>query len=149
MVNPTSLGGVFVSAVVHSLSMLHTVTILAQDKRSAAADLVWGSILLCMVAELLGDLVIRLVVAVELTWIPLLIGVVSIVSIGRTLGWIQRRRRRIPSRWERLVRKLRRVRKQQRYFAYLGHHLNHHVNPNLLRRLRTQWPSSLQEQRLR
>ena len=103
-----------------------------------------------MVAELLGDLVIRLVVAVELTWIPLLIGVVSIVSIGRTLlGWIQRRRRRIPSRWERLVRKLRRVRKQQRYFAYLGHHLNHHVNPNLLRRLRTQWPSNLQEQRLR
>jgi len=33
LVNPTSLGGVFVSAVVHSLSMLHTVTILAQDKK--------------------------------------------------------------------------------------------------------------------
>ena len=55
-------------------------------KRSAAADLVWGSILLCMVAELLGDLVIPLAVAVELTWIPLLIGVASIASIGGTLG---------------------------------------------------------------
>ena len=98
-----------------------------------------------MVAELLLDLVAwvsvipnSLVVAVSL------VVVTSAVSVGITrVDREGERRRRIENRWERLITRALRVRRLERYFAYLGHHLNHHLNRNLLNRIRLVWRNQM------
>lgn len=92
-----------------------------------------------MVAERLVWLAAWSLVLVDWLSTPLGLGALSAASAG--LLWLCWRRKTssVGDRWKRLVRKLRRVRKQQRYFAWLGFHLRTHVNPNVLKRLKKVW----------
>ena len=83
-----------------------------------------------MVAEQLDPVAVLLFCASE-SWgllalglIPV-IGLLSTVSVGRIQRWRAQRRRSVEAeeRWRKLVRKLHRIRRLQRYFAHIGIHL--------------------------
>ena len=92
-----------------------------------------------MVAELfygsldLGSVLITLL-CVLLGWVAS-----SAVSAGRGQAQVRRRREAARERWAKLVRKARKVRKQQRYFAFLGHLLQEHPATQAFRRRLARW----------
>ena len=68
----------------------------------------------------------------RLFW-TVLIGLASVAPVAVSVLWAGRARRRARERseralvaWTRLLRKAKKVRKQQRYFAFLGHALQEH-----------------------
>ena len=120
---------------------IHVGHVLAQEISAAACF--WGVILFCMVAERLVALVAWLVgFTWELRLAILAVVTASAASAGAVTAWIawqeRVRRNRIIGRWTRILRKLRAIRKRQRYFAYLGAYLKT-VNRNLATRLKTLW----------
>ena len=104
-------------------------TLLAQETRCA---LLCGSILLCMVAELLVELAAWAAGASEALGFTSVLGVVSTGSVG--LLWLRgrvlaRRSQAAPEeqavrRWRRIIIKLQRIRFRRSLWAFLGHHLN-------------------------
>ena len=96
-----------------------------------------------MVAELLVALVAWTVgFTWELRYVVLAVVAASTASVGAVTAWTAWRERvrrdRIIGRWARVLRKLKGIRRKQRYFAYLGEYLRT-VNKNLATRLKTLW----------
>ena len=79
--------------------------------------------------------------SVLITLLCVLLGrvICSAVSAGRDQALERRRREAATERWARLVRKARGVRKQQRYFAFLGHLLQEHPATQAFRRRLARW----------
>lgn len=78
----------------------------------------------------------------ELRYVVLAVVAASTTSVGAVTAWTAWRERvrrdRIIGRWTRVLRKLKGIRRKQRYFAYLGEYLRT-VNKNLATRLKTLW----------
>ena len=91
-----------------------------------------------MVAELFGEALITVLALLEVFWVPIAIGIGSVVSAGRILAWA-RRPTRAELRWKRLVIKVQRTRTLQMLFGCSWDHLKASVGRNLLRDLQTQW----------
>lgn len=96
-----------------------------------------------MVAEHLDPVAVLLFCASESWWLVILsllpvIGLLSTVSVGRLQRWRAQRTRSIEAeeRWARLVRKAHRIRRLQRYFAFIGIHLRDNFPKGLKDRLK-------------
>lgn len=78
---------------------------------------------MCMVAERLVELAALILVAIDHWWIiAIAIGLLSILWIGASRLLVVEDRS-VADRWERLVRKVIRIRRLRRVWANLGHHL--------------------------